>query len=507
ALLLAGCSGGDGPSGSAAPTIPPNGRRKRGGTFRLGDSQMSGATTTDIQTSASSFVIARAYTNTLMERAHDYRLRLGLAEEFAPVNGDLSKWTIRVRDGVEFHNGKTLDADDVIFTIRRNIDPKTAGFTSGLMASIDPDGIKKIDKRTVRLELKYPNSQLPDGFGEIPSGILPVGFDPMKPVGTGPFKQESFSPAARWVGARNDNYWKPGLPYLDRLELIGFASQEARLNALVAGQVDGIDRVIFSQVKQLQRRSNLQVVVSETGAFEPVALTTVKGSPFADPRARKAFKLMVDRKQLVNTVYAGFGTIGNDTGNWGGFDPNYPADIPQREQDLDQARALFKQAGLEGATIPMRLGEAVPGIFAAGDVLVQQAKAAGLNIKPDKFADLAQFYGSNAYYTSPLKIDYDYTQTVYDNLSYVWLPTGPFNSTSYDNPKVNALYKEALAATGARYKELIGEISRIIHDDGPWCVWGGRNIPDVIARTFIGLVPDAAGTGFNGLYFEEISLA
>jgi peptide/nickel transport system substrate-binding protein len=216
---------------------------------------------------------------------------------------------------------------------------------------------------------------------------------------------------------------------------------------------------------------------------------------------------MADRQQLVNSVYSGYGGIGNDTGAWPEWDVSYPDDIPQREQDLEQARALLKEAGYDGMSTSIRLGEAIPGMVAAGEILIQQAKAIGMNVKENKFTDLAQFYGSNAYYTTPIKVNYDYTQTMYLNLFYCLLPNTVFNSTSYDNPKVNALTKEALTVDGDAYNEKIAEVTKIVHDDGPWLVWGRRDIPDAISKKFTGLVPDAAGTGFNGNYLEEISQA
>jgi peptide/nickel transport system substrate-binding protein len=509
-LALAGCGGASSTNGGGNATgtvaVPPPSQRKRGGTFRLGDSQMSATTSLDVQSASTSFVVARTMTNTLVERDHQFVQHLSLAEEFSPVASDFSVWNIRVRDGVEFHDGRTLSADDVIYTIRRNIDPKAPGFTSGFMSDIK--SMRKMDDRTVRITLNHPDSQFAQGFCQIPSGILPVGFDPKRPVGTGPFKLVSFTPGQRFVAERNPNYWaRTGGPYLDRLELIGFADQNARLNALLTGQVDGADRLLFSQVKSVRSRSNIDVVVSDTGSFEMIELKSGKGQPFESADARMAFKLMVDRQQMVNVVYSGYGALGNDTGTWHEFDASYPSDLAQRAQDLDKAKALAKSSGLAGRTIPMRVGELVPGMLAAADVLVEQAKAIGLNIKVDKLADLGQFYSSKDYYNSPLQIDYDFTQTMYMNLKYVYLPTGPYNNTSYDNAQVNSLTKQALRSTGDQYDQLMAQISKILYEDGPFCVWGRRSQPDALNRKFVGLQPDAAGTGFNGNKFEEISLA
>ncbi|MFA3877991.1 ABC transporter substrate-binding protein [Streptomyces sp. MMCC 100] len=505
-LALSGCSGSAAPVSS--PTGPPTGPRKRGGTFRFAPSDFGGTVTTDPQASNSSFSLAAAYTDTLVRRDHDWVPRPALAEEFTPEGDDLATWTIRLRDGVTFHNGKQLTADDVIFTIRRNLDPENPGFVAGLLDSVDPKRLTKLDARTVRLKLKYPNSMLREGFAEVPAGIVPVGFDPRKPVGTGPFKQQAFTPGQRWVGIRNENYWMEGRPYLDSLELMGFANADvARVNALLSRQIDGIDRVPASQLAQLRQRGELNVLVSPTGAFQFVAMRCDKGSQFEDNRVRQAFKLMVDRPQMVDVAFGGLGDVGNDVGSWARYDPTYDSSLPQRAQDLEKARHLLKAAGQEGMSVRFRVGDVEPGAKTAASLLIQHAKAAGVKLELDVVADLAQFYGSASYRTAQLKNDWNFTQSIYDNASYCWLPSGPYNNTGFDHPKVNSLYRQALATSGSKSTELMRELSRVVYDEGPWIVWGRRDIADAHSRKFTGPVADACGVGFNGFHWEEISLA
>ncbi|MFF1690202.1 ABC transporter substrate-binding protein [Streptomyces sp. NPDC058254] len=505
-LALTGCSGSA--DLGSRPTGPPTGPRKRGGRFRFAPSDFGSAVTTDPQASGSSFSLAAAYTDTLVRRDHKWGTRPALAEEFAPDGKDLSTWTIRVRDGVTFHNGKPLTADDVIFTIRRNLDPKNPGFVSGLFHSIDPHQLTKLDKRTVRLKLKYPNSQLRDSFAEVPAGIVPVGFDPKKPIGTGPFKQQSFTPGQRWVGVRNEDYWMDGRPYLDSLELLGFSNADvARVNGLLSRQLDGIDRVPASQLAQLRQRKDLGVLVSPTGAFQFTSMRCDKGAQFEDNRVRQAFKLMIDRPQMVEIAFGGIGAVGNDVGSWAKFDPTYDSSLLQRTQDVDKARSLLKAAGMDGMSVSYRVGDVEPGAKTAASLMVQYAKAAGVKLELDVVSDLAQFYGSASYRTSQLKNDWNFTQSIYDNASYCWLPSGPFNNTGFDHPKANSLYRQALATTGSKSQELMHELSRVIWDEGPWLVWGRRDIADAYSQKFTGPVADASGLGFNGFHWEEISLA
>jgi peptide/nickel transport system substrate-binding protein len=507
-LALAGC-GSSSVNSSASSAAAATGPRKRGGTLRFAGSDVGGTTSTDPTYSQVSWSIVGAMYDSLLRIDHQLNVHPALADEFAPEGNDLQTWNIRLRPGVEFHNGKTVTADDVVFTIRRLADPKTPSFIYGLMDPVDPaNGIKKLDERTVRLHLKYPNSQMMTAFWQFPAAILPVGFDPKNPAGTGPFKQTSFTPEQRWTGVRNDNYWMSGQPYLDGMEILGFANPDtARFNALLSGQADAMDHLLPAQIPQLKSRSDLALVVSETGAFEQTAMNNRKGAQFEDPRVRMAFKLMVNRPQMIEEVYGGYGAIGNDTGTWPQFDPAYDASLSQRVQDVEQARSLLKSAGKAGMTVTYRVGEVVPGVLEAADLMIQYGKAIGVTINLEVVSDLAQFYGSAEYETAQLKNDYDDTQTMYENAAYCWLPGSLYNNTGYNNPQVNSLYRQALASTGAKYTELIHEMSRVIWDDGPWIVWGRRNVPDAHSTKFTGFEPDAYGQGLNGYHWNDVSLA
>jgi peptide/nickel transport system substrate-binding protein len=508
-LVLAGCGGGSGGSGSDASTsgASTSGARKQGGTFKFAPVEMSRVTTADPQSISGGYTLARSMFSSLMKRDAQFRIQPLLAEEFEPKGDDQSVWTIRVHDGVEFHDGKTLDVDDVIHTIQRQLDPKSPSQASALMGAIDLKRMQKLDKRTLRLHLKYPNSQLRDAFAPPDTGIVPVGFDPKKPIGTGPYKQVSFTPSQRWVGERDENYWEQGVPYLDRIEMLGFSDADvARVNALISGQVDGLDKVPAAALSRIQGNGKLQVVHSETGSFQLWGMLTSKGAPFEDPRVRLAMKLIPDRKLLLQSIWSNHGALGNDTGVWHEFDPAMDGSLPQHEQDIEQARSLLKAAGKEGLTATLRVARLAPGMLESAQILVQNAKQAGVTIKLDIVADAAQYYSSNAYYTSQMKADSDATETMFAGVSYSFVGTGVYNNTGYDNPQLNKLYKQALAANPAKYQELMHEISRIIWEDGPWIVWGRQDNFDAYSKEFTGATPNAGGRGFNGNFFQDISL-
>lgn len=511
--LLAGCgssSGGGGGGGGGSLTTGQTvavGERRRGGTFRYAGADASSDDSTDPHSATgNSWALNTAWSNTLVSQDPEQKPVLTLAEEFAPDGKDQRVWTIRVKDGVEFHDGKTLDADDVIFSIRRILDPKNPGFSAGLFIGVDPrNGLKKLDSRTVRLTLTTPNSRLMEPFWQVPSAIVPVGFDPRRPVGTGPFRHHSYTPGQRWVGVRNENFFVDNRPFLDRLELLTFDDpQVARVNALLSGQIDGMDQVQPAQLAQVRGRSELQAIVSRTGAFEPIALRSGRGDLFEDPRTRLAMKLILDRRQLLNAIYGGYGELGNDVG--APFDPAYDSSIPQRQQDLEQARALLKAVGKEGLTVSFRVGEVVPGQVESAQVIQQEAKKAGVNIKVDVLGDLAQFYSAESYVTSQMKNDYLYTQTLYELISYCYGTNAAYNNTGYGNARLDSLFRQALGSTEERYVELMHEASQLLHEDGPWMVWGHHNIVDAFNRKFTGITPDAGGNTMGGGRWEEIGL-
>src|SRR5439155_19272712 len=158
----------------------------------------------------------------------------GLAEEITPSK-KADAWTIRLRDGIEFHNGKTVSADDVAYSIRRLTNAKLGLFGHAAFASVDPKRIKKLDKRTVRLSLKNPDATLLDSFCQYFNGIVPDGYSPtsgrgkgpLRYIGTGAFKVKSFTPGRESVHVRNENYWRSGQPHFDEVHIVNFVDSAA----------------------------------------------------------------------------------------------------------------------------------------------------------------------------------------------------------------------------------------------------------------------------------------
>ncbi len=509
AAVLAGCGGSGSTSGSGtqAGSAAPSGPRKRGGTLRVVDQSLTQASSVDPNGTQISYATIAACFAPLVAFNPNMEIVPWLAETFEPDDNTFKTWTIRLRKGLEWHDGKPVTADDVIFTIKRILNPKAPGTAAVLMAAVDAEhGLTKVDAQTVKLKLKSANSQLRRPFAAVYSALVPVGFDPQHPIGCGPFKQVSFTPQQRWSGVKFDNYFEAGKPYLDGVELLGFASSTAAVNAVESGQADGMDRLLPASLPAIKQRSDLNVVISPTGMFQTFSMNTGKGQMFEDPRVRQAFKLMTNRQQLVDEIFQNYGYTGNDVGVWPQWDPACSPSLPKPQFDVEQAKSLLKAAGKSGMTVPLRTGELEPGMTEAATIFIQQAQAAGVTIKLNTVTDLTTYY-SKAFFTAPLQTYSDETEDMYGICSYYFLSTAAYNISGYNNPKVDSLYTSALASDESGYRAKMHEVSHILATDGPWIVWGRQDSIDVLNNKFTGLEKDASADGFGGWRLQNISLA
>ena len=171
----------------------------------------------------------------------------------------------------------------------------------------------------------------------------------------------------------------------------------------------------------------------------------VDTAPFSDVRVRQALRLVVDRQQMLDLVFGGFGTLGNDL--FGIWAPEYDHSLPQRHQDIDQAKSLLKAAGAEGLHVTLVTSDIAQGTVLAAQVFAQQASAAGVSVSVDDVT-VNEFYGTN-YLKWPFAQDYWFYNFYLPQVSLATLPTAPFNETHWNNARYNSLYAQAIATTDA----------------------------------------------------------
>ena len=487
----------------------------RGGTLRLG---VSGSTTdvVDAHYAGSRADEARLAAGWETLTSVDSRLRLrsdGLAEEFTAARPDT--WTIRLRQGITFHDGRPLTADDVAYTLRRLVSRKLGLYAAGTLAAFDPNGVRKMDSRTLRVSLRRADVMFPYSLAVPWCGVVPVGYSPRKRgaanpnVGTGPFRLASFTPGAQSTHVRNENYWREGQPYLDRVVITDIASETARVNALRSGQVDAIVDIPGAQVRLVRGGSHTEVLASPSGIWPPISMR-VDVPPFDDVRVRRAFRLMADRSQLVRQALGGFGRVGNDV--YGIYDELSDASLPQRHQDLEQARSLLVRSGRAGMKIELVTTPLAPGMNEGAQVFAQQAQGAGVQVSVRQL-DIGGWYAN--YTKWPFSTDAGYTARNYlVQVATLALPSAPFNRTHWpDGPhrRFVSLWKQATASLRQdRRRELVHEMQRLEYDYGGLLIWGfadqldgyRSNVRGLRAGTR-GMFPlDGYGRGFRALWLS-----
>jgi peptide/nickel transport system substrate-binding protein len=489
ALLLGGSLvQGVEPAAAAAPAP------KRGGTFRLGVAGGSAKDFIDGQYIVAEPDIARIMTGwetLVVFNQHFTPVFDGLAEEItANQKGDV--WTIRLRAGIEFHNGKTVTADDVKYSIQRFINPKLPLGGAAYLSSVDPQRIAVLDKRTVRLNLKQVDGTIPDALGQYTACIVPVGYSPnavgkANPnIGTGPFKIQSFTPGQQSVHVRNPNYWRTGQPYFDEVVIIDFPDDTARVNALLSGQVDAITSVPPAQAAVVKAHSGTSILESPTGAWTPIVMR-VDVAPFNDVRVRQAMRLIADRPQMVAQALAGHGQIGNDL--YSPFDEAYFSALPQRHQDIEQAKALLKAAGQSGLTVDLQSTNGATGMNEGAQVFAQQAQAAGVTINV-KILDSGAFYGDQ-YLKWVFSTDFWNTRNYLAQVAAGSLPTSPYDESHWPDTahqQFISLYNQAKTTIDrAKRMQILHEMQKMEYDAGGYIVWGFHSALDGYSSKVQGL--------------------
>lgn len=493
AVLLAGCGTQAAPGAAGGPP-------RRGGRLRAGIVGGSAKDTLDVHAPVTHPDEARVLQlyDSLLCYDTDFRIQPALAEEVSP-SADAKTWTIRLREGVEFHNGKPVTAEDVAFSLRRIVDPAKPQAGAVGLAAIDPAGIEIVDPRTLRLNLRTPDAVLMDQLAQYNNGIVPVGYDPKKPIGTGPFAFGSFEPGQQSTFTRNPKYWRENEPYLDEIVIIDFPDDTARVNALLGGQVDVIDQLPLGQIEVVRANPALKVLDSETGAWTPFTMR-VDQAPFDDPRVREAFRLIVDREQMVKQVLGGHGVVGNDL--YARFDPAYAKDFPQRKQDIGRAKELLKQAGKENLTVELVTSPVAAGLVEAAQVFANQAKAAGVTVNVRK-VDSGEFYGDN-YLKWTFAQDFWFTRSYLPQAAQGSVPGAPYNETHFADQKYIDLIAQARSTVDDKQRaELIKQAQKIEYDSGGYIVWGFANQVDAHSVKVNGLVPDRSGVPLTSYGFRR----
>jgi len=405
-----------------------------------------------------------------------YEPLVELNSKFEPVpvlaerwegSADAKTWTFHLRHGVKFHDGKELDAEDVVYSFKRLLDRTSGSAATATLAFLDPNGISAVDRYTVRFVSKAAVAELPVMIRNKYTVIVPAGSKReelrRKGIGTGPFLQESFKLGAPHNELkRNPNYWRAGLPKADCIRIAQVPDATARIAALNSGEGDIIPYVDNVTLAAVKGNSKVKVVRADGGTYWALSMW-VDAPPYSDVRVRTAMKLVVDRKAMVDLLLLGDGIEGNDSP----MPPNSPwtfsADIPK--QDIARAKSLLAQAGHpNGITVDFNITERIAHVAFAQ---AYAAMAAPAGIKVNIIKNPSQAYGADIVPKVPFKLITWAARAPQDALSVDYRKGAAINGTHWFRDDYDALLDQAAAELDfGKRKALYQKAQKMLAEEG-----------------------------------------
>ncbi|MEO6300852.1 MAG: ABC transporter substrate-binding protein, partial [Paracoccaceae bacterium] len=389
----------------------------------------------------------------------DYRV----AEEISS-SPDAKVWKFKIRQGVEFHNGKTLTADDVVATLKRHTDEKSQSGALGVVKGISE---MKAEGDTVTLTLAEANADLPYLMADYHLVIQPGGGvdSPADGIFSGAYKISSFEPGVRVAFEKHANYWDTKVGHADQVEIIVINDSTARTAALQSGQINMMNRVDPKIVGLLAGATGYSVK-SAAGRGHYVFIMESDKPPFDNNDLRMALKLSINRKEMVDKILGGYGSVGNDFPINAAY-PLFDDSIPQREFDTSKAAEYYKKSGHDGSPIVLQVAEtAFPGAMEAAALFQQTANAAGIPLEIKREPD--DGYWTNVWNASPFCASYWGGRPVQDQMySTAYQSKADWNDTRFVNPRFDELLLAARSELDqTKRKAEYSEMANLVRDTG-----------------------------------------
>ncbi|MEW6346922.1 MAG: ABC transporter substrate-binding protein [Paraburkholderia sp.] len=394
-----------------------------------------------------------------------------LAESFS--SSDAKVWTLKLRKGVTFHDGKALTPADVTYSLMRHKNPATASKVKSVADQFDE--VKASGPDEVQITLTVPNADLPAILATPQLVIIKDGTtDFSTAVGTGPYKLKTFKPGVSTVGARNDNYWRPGKPYLDEVELIGIGDDSARVNALLSGDVHLISAVDPRATQRVASTPGYAIKETKSGLYTDLIMR--RDNPLTgNPDFVQGMKYLFDREQIRTAVFRGYAVIGNDQPIPPGH-RYYFAGLPQRPYDPDKAKFYLQKAGAVGLALPPVYATSdANGSIEMAEMMQLSAQKIGVNLTVNRVPP--DGYWSNHWMKHPLGFGSINPRPSADVLfTQFFKSDAPWNESGWKNPQFDQLLLAARAETDdARRKQMYADMQTIVSNQG------GIGIPSFIS--------------------------
>jgi len=463
-MLLVGIMSGLVSSKATAQDAQP----KRGGTLTAAIGADPVNLDPAISSAYSTFEVLENVYNQLVGLDENLQVVPELAESWT-VSADKKTYTFKLRQGVKFHNGRELVADDVVYSYERIRNPDTQ---SGWAYLFDPiDTIKAVDQYTVEISSKEVYAPLltklaGGGTAIVPKEDVDAGTLDQTPDGTGPFKFVEFVPADHLTLVRNESYWEEGLPYLDSIVFKPIPDETVRLTNLETANVDWVDSVPGKDLDRLKDSKDL-VVQQVAGTSYTYLGMNLKRDPLSDKRVRQAISYALDREEIAAIAAYDLAQGSDNPIPEGNF---WKADYSPYTQDVDKAKSLLEEAGLgDGFKTEIMPAKDYAETVRAAEAVQSQLGEIGIDVtlRPLEWSTWLDEEG---------KGNYDMYLCGWiglvdpDDWFYAQHYTGQiFNFTGYSNPELDALLDKGRQEFDPEARKAIyDQVSQIVIDDLPY---------------------------------------
>lgn len=468
---------------AAAPVVRPAYRAlaqdaKPGGTLRMGMQSDPSALDPQLQSLTAIWHVVEHVYGRLTQIQPDLSVSPELAESW-DVSEDGLTYTFHLRQGVKFHNGRDLIANDVKVSFERLVNPDTASPSASDLASMS--SIEAPDDATVVMTLNAPDASLLAMVANVSCIIFPPevleenGDLTQVAIGTGPFRFLEYVPNTQVTLEKNPDYWEEGIPYLDGLELLIASEDSSRTAALVSNTVDLIEYTPSNDIPLLEEDDSIKLAGNSIMQIRMIGFNLTR-EPFTNPKVRQAIAMAVDRGPIIDSSLNGYGTP-TDVLFPQDFWAALKRDTPPGP-DIEGARALLAEAGFPDGFDTTIAGWAEYGFLKNSAIVVQeQLKQIGVNAELN-LMDTGTM-GQTVY------VDKNFDMAVTGDSAFVD-PNGLIfpnfktgeggNFCSYSNPQVDELIDQGIAVTDqAQRAEIYQQIQTILLEDLPWvCLYIGQ---------------------------------
>jgi len=459
-------------AGVLAATGLPLKAQTRGGKLTAG---LGGANTSDSwdgRTHSDIFMIAAAHGcvfDCLTEVAADGSLVGELAESWE-ATADAKTWTFNLRQGVTFHNGKAFGADDVIESLQMHVGEESKSAAKPIVEAIVE--MNKITDHQIQFVLASGNADFPYLMSDYHILMFPAGQIEeaiANGIGTGLYAVTSFDPGVRMTASRYaDHYKGDSAGFFDEVEYIAINDNTARMNALMTGQVDTINRIDFKTEALLKANPALRIqeVTGNQHYTFPMLTNT---SPYDNVNVRKALKYGINRQEMVDKILLGHGAVGNDT-PIGPANQYLNTEMDQLAYDPDKAAFYMKEAGLDSIDIDLSASNAAfEGAVDAAQLFQASASSSGINI--NVIQEPSDGYWSNVWKNKPFCACYWSGRATEDWMFSTSYEAGvPWNDSEWDSED-SARFQELLLMARAELdtdtrRAQYYEMQEILRDEG-----------------------------------------